>query len=159
MALQFSPIPFLLSFLGSLFRYDVDRRLFHVYIRCTLSQANLTCPWIQPPTMLTQPTPLPSNPFGSDPFSQPYLAYKKCHDLESLAHTDQSLQKCSPPGLVAARLLGHLLVYSENGRETLAGDITDAPDNATLLSMAQHYIIYFVNICMFWATLIQWIRR
>ena len=101
------------------------------------------------------PTPLPLTPFGSDPSSQPYLAYQKCCDLESLAYTDSALQISKPPGVVAARLLGYLLVYSENGRETLAGDIIDAPNNTTLLSMAQHYIIHFAKVCMYWATLVN----
>ncbi|SRR5258706_7437848 len=63
--------------------------------------------------MPTAATPLPLNPFGSDPSSQPDLAYKKCCDLDSLASTDPALQRSSPPGMVAARLLGHLLVRSE----------------------------------------------
>jgi hypothetical protein len=97
-------------------------------------------------------TPLPStNPFRSDPSGQPYQAYQKCFDLQSLAHTDRALQKSSPPGLVAARLLGHLLVHSENGRPKLAREITNASDNATLVSVAQHYIIHFVKVCTYGA--------
>ena len=95
-------------------------------------------------------TPLPSpNPFRSDPSGQSHQAYQKCFDLESLAHTDRTLQKTSPPGLVAARLLGHLLIHSEIARPTLAMEITNAPDNATLVSVAKHYITHFIKVCTY----------
>src|SRR5258706_6351609 len=101
------------------------------------------------PAMPTAATPLPLNPFDSDPSSQPYLAYRKCRDFECLASTDSALQRSSPPGLVAARLLGHLLVRSENGRQTLAREITGASDNAVLVNLAEFYITHFVNVCMY----------
>ena len=103
----------------------------------------------------TMPTPLVSNPFGSDPSSQPYLAYKKCCDLESLASTDRALQRSSPPGLVAARLLGHLLVLSKNGRQTLAQEITDASGNAVLVDLAKFYITHFVKVCAYSVILVD----
>ena len=92
--------------------------------------------------------PLPSNPDLSDLPSQ---AYRKCIDLESLAPQSPALQSSSPPGLVAARLLGYLLLHSENGRPKLAREIIDASDDATLVSLAQHYITHFVKICMYTA--------
>jgi len=63
---------------------------------------NLACP-------LTMATPLPRLPrkgFSPDLES---LAYQMYLDLESLALADSSLQRSTPPGLVAAPLLGHLL--------------------------------------------------
>ena len=90
-------------------------------------------------------TPLPSNPFSGQP--QPHQAYQKCLDLESLAPTNLALQKAFPPGLVAARLLGYLLVHSENGRPILASEIINASDHAALLSLAQYYITNFVQVC------------
>ncbi|SRR5258708_39552869 len=98
-------------------------------------------------------TPLPSNPLQSDPSGQPYLAYQKCVDLAFLAQTDQALQKTSPPGLVAARLLGYLLARSEIGRLKLASDITSASDNSTLVSLGRHYITHFVKVCTYRAIL------
>ena len=96
-------------------------------------------------------TPLPLNPFLSDLSGRPYRAYQKCIDLESLAPTNLALQRSSPPGLVAARLLGYLLVHSENGRPKLAREIINASDDATLVSLARHYIAHFVKVCMYTA--------
>ena len=93
-------------------------------------------------------TPLPSNPDLSD---QPSQAYQKCIDLESLAPQSPTLQSSSPPGLVAARLLGYLLLHSENGRPKLAREIIDASDDATLVCLAQHYITHFVKVCTYTA--------
>ncbi len=89
--------------------------------------------------------PLPLNPFSG----QPYQAYQKCIDLESLALTNPALQSSSPPGLVTARLLGCLLVHSENGRPKLAREIDNASDDAALVSLAQHYINHFVRVCTY----------
>ena len=102
--------------------------------------------------MSSQPTPLPSNPFSSDPSSQPYQAYEKCRNLESLASTDRALQKSTPPGLIAARLLGYLLMYSENGRETLAREILHTAGDSELLELGGHYIHHFVKVCTYRAT-------
>ena len=91
------------------------------------------------------PTALLPNPFPGQ--SHPGQAYIKCVDLESLASTNPELQKTSPPGLVAARLLGYLLMNSENGRTTLAREIIDASNDETLVSLARHYITHFVKVC------------
>ena len=91
------------------------------------------------------PIALLPNPFPAQ--SHPGQAYKKCADLESIAPTNPALQKTSPPGLVAARLLGHLLVNSENGRTKLAREIIDASDDEMLVSLARHYITHFVKVC------------
>ena len=101
--------------------------------------------------MLTKPTPLPSNPFGSDP-PQLYQAYQSCLDLESMAYTSRALQCSKPPGLIAARLLGHLLVRSENGYETLAREIINASSDTKLLELARYYMTHFVKVCMYRAT-------
>jgi hypothetical protein len=92
------------------------------------------------------PTPLPSNPFSSDLSGQPYVAYQKCIALESRAPT---LPKSSPPGVVVARLLGYLLVHSENGRQTLARDIADASDDAALIDLGRLYVNHFVKVCTY----------
>jgi len=97
---------------------------------------------------LAMATPLPSNP---DLSGLPSQAYRKCIDLESLAPQSPALQSSSPPGLVAARLLGYLLLHSENGRPKLAREIIDASDDTTLISLAQHYITYFVKVCTYTA--------
>ena len=100
--------------------------------------------------MLTQPTPLPTNPF--DPASQQFLAYNTCVELESRASTHRPLQISKPTGLVAARLLGQLLLLAEHGRETLTREIINASANADLVCLARHYIAYFVRVCMYRAT-------
>ena len=91
------------------------------------------------------PIALPPNPFPGQP--HPHQAYQKCVHLESLAPTNPVLQNTSPPGVVAARLLGYLLVHSENGRPKLAREIIDASDNETLVSLARYYITHFVKVC------------
>lgn len=88
------------------------------------------------------PIALPPNPFPGQTY--PHQAYQKCVDLESRG---PELQKTTPPGLVAARLLGYLLGYSENGRPILAREIIDASDDETLVGLAQHYITHFVKVC------------
>ena len=89
--------------------------------------------------------PLPSDPFSDQP--QHHQVYRKCVDLESLALTNLALQKAYSPGLVAARLLGYLLVHSENGRPELATEIINASDDVSLLSLALHYMTHFGQLC------------
>jgi hypothetical protein len=92
-------------------------------------------------------TPLPEKEFPSGVQSS---AYQKCRHLESLAlnTSNSSLQTTKLPALVAARLLGRLLllVPSAHGRETLAKDIDNTSHHA-LIELAQFYINIFIKTC------------
>ena len=66
-----------------------------------------------------------------------------------MAYTSRVLQCSKPPGLIAARLLGYLLVRSENGCETLAREIINASSDTKLLELAQHYLTHFVKVCTY----------
>lgn len=91
-------------------------------------------------------TPLPKK---DSPPGLESLAYQKCLDLESLALADSSLQREFPPGVVAARLLGHLLLLVPNatGRAKLAEEICSTSHHTGLISIAQFYINTFINAC------------
>jgi hypothetical protein len=93
------------------------------------------------------PTPLPPNPFRDGLL---YQALQKCLDLESLASTDSYLQNSKPSGLVAARLLGYLILHVQNatGRAKVADQVVAALDNENLVEVAQFYINHFIKACM-----------
>lgn len=78
-------------------------------------------------------------------------AYQKCRDLEyrALDNSNSSLLTTKPPALVAARLLGHLLLLVPNagGQETLAEEIDNASTNDMLIELAQFYINHFIKTC------------
>ena len=84
-------------------------------------------------------------------WTQPYIL-SFLANLNLIKHiknalTNLSLETDSPPGLVAARLLGYLLVHSENGRPELAREIINASDDAAVvvISLALHYITRFCH--------------
>ena len=108
------------------------RRTFYILYYIILYNSNLyncfgftNVRFVDPAYPALVATPLPSNPFTGQP--HPHQAHQKCLDLESLAPTNLALQGASPPGLVAARLLGYLLVHSEDGRPKLAREIITHP--------------------------------
>ena len=93
-------------------------------------------------------TQLPEKEFPLDLLNS---AYQKCQDLEHLAldNSNSSLQTTKPPALVAARLLGHLLLLVPNadGQETLAKDIDNTSSHDVLIELAQFYINTFIKAC------------
>src|SRR5258706_5099890 len=94
-------------------------------------------------------TPLPRKDSSPNPPDLESLAYQKCLDLESLALADSSLQMESPPGLVAARLLGHLLLLVPNatGRAKLVEEICSTSHHTGLIDLAQFYINTLIKPC------------
>ena len=93
-------------------------------------------------------TQLPEKEFPSD---LQRSAYQKCRDLECLAldNSNSSLQTTKPPALVAARLLGHLLLLVPNadGQKTLAKEIDNTSSHDVLIELAQFYINTFIKTC------------
>ena len=89
-------------------------------------------------TMTTPPTPLPEKESPSGLYTS---AYEKCRHRGFLAldNSNSSLQITKPPALVAARLLGYLLLPTVGRREKPAKEINSTSDSM-LFEVAQIYI-------------------
>ncbi|KIO06835.1 hypothetical protein M404DRAFT_998917 [Pisolithus tinctorius Marx 270] len=91
------------------------------------------------------PSPLPPNPFPPNAF---HVAYQRCLALEAAAPHLQVLPD-SPPPIVCARLLGHLLRLAPAGNPQgqVEREITSATDDANLMKLAKHFVSNFIKAC------------
>ncbi|KAI6155897.1 hypothetical protein BKA82DRAFT_4083748 [Pisolithus tinctorius] len=94
-------------------------------------------------TRYSMPSPLPPNPFPPNAF---HVAYQRCLALEAAAPHLQVLPD-SPPPIVCARLLGHLLRLAPAGNPQgqVEREITSATDDANLMKLAKHFVSNFIK--------------